>query len=204
MAPPTRSWPTSRFSRRKYFPPTTFRLPDCPYKTDTFFFTISCVGPRVAAAAAKAALVFLANAADPLESSCVDAGCDHQSHGMPAAPALTTEQVLGASLAAVHAAAIHAKLLADRDQHEIEKLAVGVVEMQMRKIEMKLRQIEALDKGLCRERLAVARMFEKIATDRVVYEKHKHEAELRAKQVEDAAVAVAAAAAAQKAETERQ
>lgn len=162
------------------------------------------MGPRVAAAAAKAALVFLANAADPLESSCVDAGCDHQSHDLPAAPAVTTEQVLGASLAAVHAAAIHAKLLADRDQHEIEKLAVGVVEMQMRKIEMKLRQIEALDKGLCRERLAVARMFENIATDRVAYEKHKHEAELRAKQVEDAAVAVAAAAAAQKAETERQ
>ncbi len=23
----------------KYFPFTTFRLPDCPYETDTFFFT---------------------------------------------------------------------------------------------------------------------------------------------------------------------
>ena len=24
-----------------YFPPTTFRLPDCPHKTDTFFFIVS-------------------------------------------------------------------------------------------------------------------------------------------------------------------
>ena len=72
---------------------------------------------------------------------------------------MTREQAVVASAEGLAAAAVHAKLLADRDEHEMEKLAVGVVEMQMRKIELKLRQMEDLDAGLARERAAVDRML---------------------------------------------
>ena len=106
-----------------------------------------------------------------------------------------------ASAEGLAAAAVHAKLLADRDEHEMEKLAVGVVEMQMRKIELKLRQMEDLDAGLARERAAVDRMFAAIAAERGREEKTRKEAEARAKSAEeeearrrDAEAAAAAAA----------
>jgi hypothetical protein len=41
--PPSPSAP--RGPTGKYFPPTTFRLPDCPYKTDTFLSTIRPARP---------------------------------------------------------------------------------------------------------------------------------------------------------------
>jgi SWI/SNF related-matrix-associated actin-dependent regulator of chromatin subfamily C len=169
-------------------------------------FLATCVCPRVAAAAAKAALVSLSQAADP------GGDADNADQDLGPSPSVTSEQVVAAAGAGVAAAATHAKLLADRDGHEIEKLAVGVVEMQMRKIELKLRQIEDLDKGLDRERLAVAKMFEQIANERENFERNKAEAEQRAKQAEEeelkrraaeAEAAAAAAAAAAKAEQER-
>ena len=95
---------------------------------------------------------------------------------------------------------------------EMEKLAVGVVEMQMRKIELKLRQMEDLDAGLARERAAVDRMFAAIAAERGREEKTRKEAEARAKSAEEeearrrdaeAAAAKAAAEAAAAAEAER-
>ena len=172
-------------------------------------FLATCVCPRVAAAAAKAALVSLSQAADP--GGDAD-NADNADQDLGPSPSVTSEQVVAAAGAGVAAAATHAKLLADRDGHEIEKLAVGVVEMQMRKIELKLRQIEDLDKGLDRERLAVAKMFEQIANERENFERNKAEAEQRAKQAEEeelkrraaeAEAAAAAAAAAAKAEQER-
>jgi SWI/SNF related-matrix-associated actin-dependent regulator of chromatin subfamily C len=180
-------------------------------------FLATCVGPRVAAAAAKAALAHLAEAADPafgLNDGDGAAGAE-AADGEPAlgpAPAVTREQAVAASAAGMAAAAVHAKLLADRDEHEIEKLAVGVVEMQMRKIELKLRQMEDLDAGLARERAAVDRMFAAIAAERAREEKTRKEAEARAKAAEEeearrrdaeAAAAKAAAEAAAAAEAER-
>ena len=181
-------------------------------------FLATCVGPRVAAAAAKAALAHLAEAADPALGANEDddgaAGAEDPDgeNTLGPAPAVTREQAVAASAAGMAAAAVHAKLLADRDEHEIEKLAVGVVEMQMRKIELKLRQMEELDKGLERERAAVDRMFANVAAEREREEKTRKEAEARAKAAEEeearrrdaeAAAAKAAAEAAAAAEAER-
>ena len=181
-------------------------------------FLATCVGPRIAAAAAKAALAHLAEAADPALGANEDddgaAGAEDPDgeNTLGPAPAVTREQAVAASAAGMAAAAVHAKLLADRDEHEIEKLAVGVVEMQMRKIELKLRQMEELDKGLERERAAVDRMFANVAAEREREEKTRKEAEARAKAAEEeearrrdaeAAAAKAAAEAAAAAEAER-
>ena len=176
-------------------------------------FLATCVGPRVAAAAAKAALARLAEAAGDgggAEGDGADAGGEDLELGP--APPVTREQAVVASAEGLAAAAVHAKLLADRDEHEMEKLAVGVVEMQMRKIELKLRQMEDLDAGLARERAAVDRMFAAIAAERGREEKTRKEAEARAKSAEEeearrrdaeAAAAKAAAEAAAAAEAER-
>jgi len=182
-------------------------------------FLATCVGPRVAAAAAKAALARLAEAAGDgggAEGDGAD-GCSRVTGDAPdlelgPAPPVTREQAVAASAEGLAAAAVHAKLLADRDEHEMEKLAVGVVEMQMRKIELKLRQMEDLDAGLTRERAAVDRMFAAIAAERGREEKTRKEAEARAKAAEEeearrrdaeAAAAKAAAEAAAAAEAER-
>jgi len=182
-------------------------------------FLATCVGPRVAAAAAKAALARLAEAAGDgggAEGDGAD-GCTRVTGDAPdlelgPAPPVTREQAVAASAEGLAAAAVHAKLLADRDEHEMEKLTVGVVEMQMRKIELKLRQMEDLDAGLARERAAVDRMFAAIAAERGREEKTRKEAEARAKAAEEeearrrdaeAAAAKAAAEAAAAAEAER-
>ena len=182
-------------------------------------FLATCVGPRVAAAAAKAALARLAEAAGDgggAEGDGADGGSrvtgDAPDLELGPAPPVTREQAVAASAEGLAAAAVHAKLLADRDEHEMEKLAVGVVEMQMRKIELKLRQMEDLDAGLTRERAAVDRMFAAIAAERGREEKTRKEAEARAKAAEEeearrrdaeAAAAKAAAEAAAAAEAER-
>ena len=88
------------------------------------------------------------------------------------------------------------------DARQIEKLVVGVVEMQMRKIELKLRQCEELDAGLTREREALERQTaranaERKAAKRAAEEEAKRLAAFRAQ-----AEADAAAIAAKRAETE--
>ena len=117
------------------------------------------------------------------EGDGADAGGEDLELGP--APPVTREQAVVASAEGLAAAAVHAKLLADRDEHEMEKLAVGVVEMQMRKIELKLRQMEDLDAGLARERAAVDRMFAAIAAERGREEKTRKEAEARVKSAEE-------------------
>ena len=175
-------------------------------------FLATCVGPTVAAAAAKAALAHLAEAADG-DGGAEDAPeGDARELGLGPAPPVTREQAVAAAAAGLEAAAVHAKLLADRDEHEMEKLAVGVVEMQMRKIELKMRQMEDLDAGLEHERAAVGRMFADVAAEREREEKTRKEAEARAKAAEEeearrrdaeTAAAKAAADAAAAAEAER-
>jgi SWI/SNF related-matrix-associated actin-dependent regulator of chromatin subfamily C len=100
------------------------------------------------------------------------------------------------------AAAVKAKLLADRDEHEIEKLVVGVVEMQMRKIELKLRQCEELDAGLTREREALERQTARANAERKAAKRAAEEEARRLAAFRAQAEADAAAIAAKRAETE--
>ena len=180
-------------------------------------FLATCVGPRVAAAAARAALRTLAELSgegDEEENGEVPAGGEEEGakNGVSEkgsalwaktpAPAVSREHERAAAAAGLAAAAVKAKLLADRDEHEIEKLVVGVVEMQMRKIELKLRQCEELDAGLTREREALERQTaranaERKAAKRAAEEEAKRLAAFRAQ-----AEADAAAIAAKRAETE--
>ena len=120
-----------------------------------------------------------ANAAKPdAEGMDVDGGegtglkGEEEEEDLGPAPAVSAEMCRGAAAAGFAAAAVKAKLLADQDEHEIQKLVVGVVEMQMRKIELKLRHVEELDAGLNREREGVERIIAQLAAERV-----KHAAE---------------------------
>ena len=97
---------------------------------------------------------------------------EEEEEDLGPAPAVSAEMCRGAAAAGFAAAAVKAKLLADQDEHEIQKLVVGVVEMQMRKIELKLRHVEELDAGLHREREGVERIIAQLAAERV-----KHAAE---------------------------
>jgi SWI/SNF related-matrix-associated actin-dependent regulator of chromatin subfamily C len=180
-------------------------------------FLATCVGPRVAAAAARAALRTLAELSgggDEEEDGEGPAGGKEEGakNGVSEkgsalgaktpAPAVSREHERAAAAAGLAAAAVKAKLLADRDEHEIEKLVVGVVEMQMRKIELKLRQCEELDAGLTREREALERQTARANAERKAAKRAAEEEARRLAAFRAQAEADAAAIAAKRAETE--
>eukprot|EP00803_Ostreobium_quekettii_P007065 evm.model.scf_1407.2 EVM.evm.TU.scf_1407.2 scf_1407:7799-21268(+) len=130
-------------------------------------FLASMVGPKVAAAAAQRALEVLSEE-DPavikeLEAS-VDKGRNGASHhGGGAGPgedtqstskektngsAVSMARMRIAAAAAMSAATVRAKLLADQEEREIQRLVVAAIESQIRKLEMKAKYFEELDKAL--------------------------------------------------------
>ncbi|KAK9817370.1 hypothetical protein WJX74_007089 [Apatococcus lobatus] len=114
-------------------------------------FLASMIGPKVAAAAAKRALEVLteedAAAAAELDRAAGAAG----GPGASPAGAPTTVQVRAAAGTALGAAAVRAKLLADREESEMRRLVVEACQAQMAKIQLKMQHYEELDAALNRE-----------------------------------------------------
>lgn len=165
-------------------------------------FLAAMVGPRVAAAAAQAALNTLATE-DPLVSNdarkAVQAAVSNapvekaQNGSMPMnkstanpelvekpadppsvdsgkteAPGMPTElKMRAASATALSAAAVKAKLHADQEEKEIQRLMVKVVELQLKKMEAKLKHFEQLEELLAKERDQVEAQRQKLFADRV-------------------------------------
>jgi len=100
-------------------------------------FVAAVAGPRVAAAAAQAALAALeaegAAAAAELSAEAGGLGDEAQRRG---------------AAAGLAAAAVKAKLLADQEERDAQRLVVGLIDSQLRKVELKLRALEELDAAL--------------------------------------------------------
>lgn len=112
-------------------------------------FLALMVGPRVAAAAAQRALEVLSEE----EPSAAAEASELQRDGamlVGAAPSAT--RVRAAAAAALSAAVVKAKLLADNEEREIQRLMVGAVDLQLRKVELKLRHLDEIEQALERER----------------------------------------------------
>jgi SWI/SNF related-matrix-associated actin-dependent regulator of chromatin subfamily C len=104
-------------------------------------FLAACAGPRVAAAAAHAALAALeAESNDqPQEGAEV---ADAQGVQQPRVSADAQRRGAAASLSA---AAVKAKLLADQEERDAQRLVVGLVDSQLRKVDLKVRILDELD-----------------------------------------------------------
>ena len=184
-------------------------------------FLATCVGPRVAAAAARGALQALADEVDGCDDEDAKAGAREDLAAAAAAlgpdaagvttekredkaePELTAAQVRSAAATGLAAAAVRAKLLADQEEQEIQRLVVGMVEHQMRKVELKMRYFEDLEAGLNKEKEQIERMKQQIFAERAALKRQQLEAEERAAAQKAQAERRAAAAAAAEEERKR-
>ncbi|KAK2079995.1 hypothetical protein QBZ16_002390 [Prototheca wickerhamii] len=136
-------------------------------------FLTTMVGPKVAAAAAQRALETLAEedeaaladakaegdeAAIKSEAGAQDAimkdeqGEELETALVPADRPLPATRLRAAAATALAAAAAKAKLLADAEEREMQRLVLAAVDVQCKKINLKLQHLERLDELMARER----------------------------------------------------
>ena len=156
-------------------------------------FLATCVAPRVAAAAARAALEAMDEEAG---ADAMDVDVDGKDGGKTAKDIPVTDaKGREAAATGLAAAAVRAKLLADAEEREIQRLVISVAEAQMKKIEAKMRGFEDLETGLVKEREHLERMKARLFAERAELRVHKLEHEesvARAKEAQEKREATAA------------
>ncbi|KAI8015857.1 SWI/SNF complex subunit SWI3C [Camellia lanceoleosa] len=156
-------------------------------------FLASAVGPRVAAACAHVSLAVLSEDSQTasghgnrmnMESTRNSEGSSHgentnssqqkednlEVHSQwnqngEAAP-LTAEKVRSAAKAGLAAAATKAKLFADHEEREIQRLSANIINHQLKRLELKLKQFAEVETMLMKECEQVERARQRIAAER--------------------------------------
>ncbi|CAN6380814.1 unnamed protein product, partial [Urochloa humidicola] len=136
-------------------------------------FLASAIGPRVAASCAHAALSFLTRDDDPrLSSEGMHAdgrgnGTNRNFHNHNgASPAVSSENVKQAAMCGLSAAAMKSKLFADQEEREVQRLAATVINHQLKRLELKLKQFAEVETLLLKECEQVERVRQRISADR--------------------------------------
>lgn len=81
-------------------------------------------------------------------------------------PFLSRESVKKATAAALAAAAVKAKLLADQEEREVQRLAAILVDNQLKKLDVKLKQLSDIDPVLEKECEQIERNRQRLSTER--------------------------------------
>jgi len=118
-------------------------------------FLTTMISPRVAAASAKAALHEIAASGN--------AGVD-------------AEHVKLASTVGLAAAALQAKILASDEEHEINRIMSGIIDVQTRKLELKMRCLTAIDDTIQRDKETTATTRLHLYNDRLAMVRSKKDA----------------------------
>ncbi|GLT84964.1 hypothetical protein SLE2022_031690 [Rubroshorea leprosula] len=154
-------------------------------------FLASAVGPRVAAACAHASLAALSENVhmegsghgNRTNSENVHGreggfhGSNQQKDGNPAvsgscgqkeaeAAPLSVEKVKAAAKAGLAAAAMKAKLFADHEEREIQRLSANIINNQLRRLELKLKQFAEVETLLMKECEQVEKTRQRFAAER--------------------------------------
>ncbi|KAK1310652.1 SWI/SNF complex subunit SWI3C [Acorus calamus] len=157
-------------------------------------FLATAVGPRVAAACAHASLASLSEvdhqsgpggSALPVRGSVHgDRRSSDGTHGETAsvgntdeiledglpgknsAGSMSPERVKAATMVGLSTAAMKAKLLADQEEREIQKLAASVINNQLKRLELKLKQFAEVETMLLKECEQVDRTRQRFSADR--------------------------------------
>ncbi|CAI0393196.1 unnamed protein product [Linum tenue] len=136
-------------------------------------FLASAVGPRVAAACAHASLAALSE--DSRMNADQVQGRQDNNNGEIAdsvhqneivAAALSAEKVKAAARAGLAAAATKAKLFADHEEREIQRLSAIIINHQLKRLELKLKQFAEVETLLMRECEQVEKMRQRFSTER--------------------------------------
>ncbi|KAK8958821.1 SWI/SNF complex subunit SWI3C [Platanthera guangdongensis] len=148
-------------------------------------FLASTIGPRVAAAGASAALSILTKEDRRLssESMCGDVGSqgvsymnaghkegnseDQASYLTKDSNSLSCDHVKHAAVCGLSAAAVKAKLFADQEEREVQRLAANIINHQLKRLELKLKQFADVETWLLKECEQVERTRQRYSADRV-------------------------------------
>ncbi|CAH8357262.1 unnamed protein product [Eruca vesicaria subsp. sativa] len=141
-------------------------------------FLASSVGPRVAASCAHECLTVL-SADDRLKSNGLVDGENQQlldensgaqkascQNGAEAPAPLPQEKVMAAFRAGLSAAATKAKLFADHEEREIQRLSANIVNHQLKRMELKLKQFAEIETLLMKECEQVEKTRQRFVAER--------------------------------------
>ncbi|PIN16991.1 Chromatin remodeling factor subunit [Handroanthus impetiginosus] len=135
-------------------------------------FLASALGPRVAAACAHASLASLSKDSgtegspngEITDSSKKGPWSQHDAEGVP----LSAEKVRAAAKDGLAAAAMKAKLFADQEEREIQRLSANIINHQLKRLELKLKQFAEIETLLMKECEQMERVRQRLAADRAV------------------------------------
>ncbi|CAH2033550.1 unnamed protein product [Thlaspi arvense] len=152
---------------------------------DIVAFLASAVGPRVAASCAHESLAVLSQDDDRMKSGGLQ-GKEHslidgenqqldensgaqktasQNGAEPQTP-LPQDKVMAAFRAGLSAAATKAKLFADHEEREIQRLSANIVNHQLKRMELKLKQFAEIETLLMKECEQVEKTRQRFAAER--------------------------------------
>ncbi|KAJ1265058.1 hypothetical protein BS78_08G049000 [Paspalum vaginatum] len=130
-------------------------------------FLASEVGPRVAASCASAALSVLTRDDSRMCSEGIDAtGHAANLNYGPSSP-ISHETVINAAMCGLSAAATKSKLFADQEEREIQRLAATIINHQLKRLELKLKQFAEVETMLLKESERFELMRQQLAAQRI-------------------------------------
>lgn len=128
-------------------------------------FLASALGPRVAAACAHAALASLSKDGEgngEPNSNKIGSWNPQEAEGV----AVSAAKVRAAAKDGLNAAAMKAKLFADHEEREIQRLSANIINHQLKRLELKLKQFAEIETLLMRECEQMERTRQRIAAER--------------------------------------
>ncbi|XP_062204066.1 SWI/SNF complex subunit SWI3C homolog isoform X2 [Phragmites australis] len=142
-------------------------------------FLASKVGPRVAASCASAALSVLTRDDSRMCSEGIDA-IGHAAHRnyeiivkhnqssseTEPSSSISHEAVKNAAMCGLSAAATKSKLFADQEEREIQRLAATIINHQLKRLELKLKQFAEVETMLLKESERLEGMRQQLAAQR--------------------------------------
>lgn len=126
-------------------------------------FLASALGPRVAAACAHESLASLSKEIGK-EGSPGGPLSQHDAEGAT----LSAEKVISAAKDGLAAAAMKAKLFADHEEREIQRLSANIINHQLKRLELKLKQFAEIETLLMRECEQMERTRQRIVAERTL------------------------------------
>jgi SWI/SNF related-matrix-associated actin-dependent regulator of chromatin subfamily C len=129
-------------------------------------FLAATVNPGVAAAAAKAAIEeFSKNL--PVKYTDHDEQPTTTTTETSSAPSIDKETIEKATASALGAAAVKAKMLAEYEERRIHRAMCTLMETQLKRLEIKARQLEELENIMIQEKRQIERQLMQIYSERV-------------------------------------
>ncbi|KAM3273470.1 hypothetical protein ACQJBY_042987 [Aegilops geniculata] len=130
-------------------------------------FLASAVGPRIAASCANAALSVLTRDDSRMCSEGNDVMGQAARPNYDASSSVSPENVKYAAMCGLSAAATKCKLFADQEEREIQRLAATIINHQLKRLELKLKQFAEVETLLLKESEQVERARQNLTAQRV-------------------------------------